>query len=91
MHVTGRYLEKDDFTLLHINGFASVTSNQKQESFKSESFVCLNPRVMKMFIAHHVKHLSILPGGEDHLWLQARLEEKAMSRHCAAPTGKREG
>lgn len=44
-----------------------------------------------MFIAHHVKHLSILPGGEDHLWLQARLEEKAMSRHCAAPTGKREG
>lgn len=27
MHVTGRYLEKEDFTLLHINGFASVTSN----------------------------------------------------------------
>lgn len=44
-----------------------------------------------MLLAHHVKHLSILPGGQDHLWLQARLEEKAMSRHCAAPTRKREG
>lgn len=46
---------------------------------------------MKKFTTHHVEHLSILPGGEDHLWLQARLEEKAMSHHCAAPTRKREG
>lgn len=38
-----------------------------------------------------MKHLSVLPGGEDHLGLQARLEEEAVSCHCAAPTGKREG
>lgn len=42
-------------------------------------------------ITHHVKHLSILPGGEDHLRLQARLEEEALSRHCAASARRKEG
>lgn len=43
------------------------------------------------FITHHMKHLSILPGCEDHLGLQARLEEEAMSCHCAASTRRNEG
>lgn len=33
---------------------------------------------------HHMKHLSILTGGEDHLGLEAGLEVEAMSRHRAA-------
>lgn len=44
-----------------------------------------------MSITHHMKDLSILPGGEDHLGLQARLEEEAMSRHRAASTRRKEG
>lgn len=42
------------------------------------------------FMTHHMKHLSILPGGEDHLGLQARLEEEAVSHHCAASTRRSE-
>ncbi len=40
-----------------------------------------------------MEHLSILPGGEDHLWLEAGLEEAAMSHHRAASAtvgGRRE-
>lgn len=48
-------------------------------------------QMMQTFITHHMKHLSILPGGEDHLGLQARLEEEAMGRHCAASTRRNEG
>lgn len=38
-----------------------------------------------------MKHLSILTGGEDHLGLEAGLEEGAMSRHRAAAATAREG
>lgn len=48
-------------------------------------------QMTQTLITHHVKHLSILPGGEDHLRLQARLEEEALSRHCAASTRRKEG
>lgn len=33
---------------------------------------------------HHVEHLGVLTGGEDHLGLEAGLEEEAVSRHRAA-------
>lgn len=33
---------------------------------------------------HHMEHLSVVTGGEDHLGLEAGLEEEAMSRHRAA-------
>lgn len=50
-----------------------------------------NIRDVQTSITHHMKDLSILPGGEDHLGLQARLEEEAMSRHRAASTRRNEG
>lgn len=45
----------------------------------------------QIFMTYHMKHLSILPGGEDHLGLQARLEEEAVSHHCAASAKRNEG
>lgn len=43
------------------------------------------------FRTHHMEHLSILTGGEDHLGLEAGLEEEAMSRHRAASATARGG
>lgn len=43
------------------------------------------------FCTHHMEHFSILTGGEDHLGLEAGLEEEAMSRHRAASATARGG
>lgn len=92
--------------LLHIKGFTSVISQQQNicaehvltrnvlKLYFFLMFPCAKfpeSQMTQTLITHHVKHLSILPSGEDHLRLEARLEEEALSRHCAASTRRKEG
>lgn len=92
--------------LLHINGLACYIKTRKylQGTFlinrnASRVNICFlfphaeipGSQTLQTFITHHMEHLNILSGGEDHLGLQARLEEEAMSHHGAASTRMREG